>query len=222
MQNHEPKWFALKDRKLQHRAKGKILLEFDLVWNTVTIKLTYKSQYKYATTVESRYQNRESQRAPLHEPRGEVQAASVHETCPSCASRGQGDCGRVVICSELLVVGKSCQIGMYFFCRSWSKSAIRSLYGWCFKKIFIVATYFAELYMIPVLLLCLFIRGFMYRKVEESVRQNNYKFEAWTTFILINNNLIIILFLRNMQIREVKLKTLANLKKRFLFKKLSV
>uniref|UniRef100_A0A1I8A2Y5 C2 domain-containing protein n=1 Tax=Steinernema glaseri TaxID=37863 RepID=A0A1I8A2Y5_9BILA len=33
IKNCEKRWYALKDRKLEHRAKGQILLELDVIWN---------------------------------------------------------------------------------------------------------------------------------------------------------------------------------------------
>ncbi|KAK0427991.1 hypothetical protein QR680_010528 [Steinernema hermaphroditum] len=33
IRNCEKRWYALKDRKLEHRAKGQILLELDVIWN---------------------------------------------------------------------------------------------------------------------------------------------------------------------------------------------
>uniref|UniRef100_A0A1I7VES0 C2 domain-containing protein n=1 Tax=Loa loa TaxID=7209 RepID=A0A1I7VES0_LOALO len=35
IQNCEPKWYALKDRKLRTQVKGQILLEMDIVWNPI-------------------------------------------------------------------------------------------------------------------------------------------------------------------------------------------
>lgn len=37
IRNGEKRWYALKDRKLQHRAKGQILLEMEVVWNPVSV-----------------------------------------------------------------------------------------------------------------------------------------------------------------------------------------
>lgn len=35
IRNSEKRWYALKDKKLHRRAKGQILLEFELFWNPV-------------------------------------------------------------------------------------------------------------------------------------------------------------------------------------------
>lgn len=36
IKNKEKRWYALKDKKLRHRVKGQILLEFELYYNPVS------------------------------------------------------------------------------------------------------------------------------------------------------------------------------------------
>ncbi|OZC06121.1 C2 domain protein [Onchocerca flexuosa] len=52
IQNCEPKWYALKDRKLAIRAKGEILLEMDVIWNPIraAIRTFNPRERKYIET----------------------------------------------------------------------------------------------------------------------------------------------------------------------------
>ncbi|VDM95432.1 unnamed protein product [Onchocerca ochengi] len=52
IQNCEPKWYALKDRKLETRAKGQILLEMDVIWNPIraAIRTFNPRERKYIET----------------------------------------------------------------------------------------------------------------------------------------------------------------------------
>ncbi|MCP9263487.1 Multiple C2 and transmembrane domain-containing protein 2 [Dirofilaria immitis] len=52
IQNCEPKWYALKDRKLKTKVKGQILLEMDVIWNPIraAIRTFTPKERKYIQT----------------------------------------------------------------------------------------------------------------------------------------------------------------------------
>uniref|UniRef100_A0A915KEU7 C2 domain-containing protein n=1 Tax=Romanomermis culicivorax TaxID=13658 RepID=A0A915KEU7_ROMCU len=144
MTSGEKKWFALKDRKLQRRAKGKIQMQFDLIWNSIraAIRTVNPKERKYM------YQEEKFKRQIFMRNAMRVKS----------------------IIMEVVDISSFVQS-----CWSWESPA-RSVISFI---IFLLATYFFELYMVPIVLLIFFIRGYMYRSVVESLKTKNAGLEEY-------------------------------------------
>uniref|UniRef100_A0A1I7XQF2 C2 domain-containing protein n=1 Tax=Heterorhabditis bacteriophora TaxID=37862 RepID=A0A1I7XQF2_HETBA len=111
IQNCERRWYALKDKKLQTRAKGEILVEMDIIWNPASLFRNTVMELKEFGLAVVDYKNY-------------VQS-----------------------------------------CFDWD-STPRSITAF---SIFIFSVYWIEIYHIPILLLMLFIKGYIYKMIAEGI-----------------------------------------------------
>uniref|UniRef100_A0A0R3RQC8 Multiple C2 and transmembrane domain-containing protein 1-like n=1 Tax=Elaeophora elaphi TaxID=1147741 RepID=A0A0R3RQC8_9BILA len=59
IRNCEPKWYALKDRKLRTQAKGQILLEMDIIWNPIRAAIrTFTPREQKYTQIDPKFKRR--------------------------------------------------------------------------------------------------------------------------------------------------------------------
>uniref|UniRef100_A0A914BY18 C2 domain-containing protein n=1 Tax=Acrobeloides nanus TaxID=290746 RepID=A0A914BY18_9BILA len=136
IRNCEKRWYYLKDRKLMHKVKGRILIEMDVVWNSFKAAVrSFNPREKKLVVPETKFKR------------------------------------------SLLVnsVNRLKEFGINMVS---TKNYVRSCLNWesyprsiCAFIIFVLTVYFIELYHVPILLLLVFIRCHVYKKVAESIEQ---------------------------------------------------
>uniref|UniRef100_A0A914XGZ1 C2 domain-containing protein n=2 Tax=Plectus sambesii TaxID=2011161 RepID=A0A914XGZ1_9BILA len=134
IRNGEKRWYALKDRKLQHRAKGQILLEMDVVWNPVkaAIRTFNPKETKYISQ-EPKFKRQVFMNNVQRVKQFVVAAVEVRNFVQSCFD--------------------------------W-ESPIRSILAFI---CFMVITYCFETYLLPLCLLLLFVKAYVFKTVVDGL-----------------------------------------------------
>jgi hypothetical protein len=152
--NGEKRWYALKDRKLARRAKGQILLECDLVFNSV------KASIRTFNPMEQKYidQEKKFKRQVLmrnvnrvkHFALVAVDVGNFMKSMFSWESPLRSAIGFVVSVTRL-------PERVFFFTHHLPTQA------------FMVITYSFELYMLPLTLLIFFVKAYVHKSIVDNL-----------------------------------------------------
>ncbi|KAJ1361380.1 hypothetical protein KIN20_020611 [Parelaphostrongylus tenuis] len=138
IRNCERRWYALKNKKLNARVKGKILLELDVIWNPIRAALrTFKPRERKFMEMDRKFK-----------------ASLFRNTVIQLKEYG------------LTIVDYKNYIES---CFNWDSTS-RSITAFV---IFVISVYYFELYHVPLLILLLFVKCLVYKRVEDEITSSD-------------------------------------------------